>query len=106
MDRLRECPWCKVTPIMFGNGTIECLNDECKIQPALYYDDHPDEPCEDMDGQIKIWNTRATDPLMEKMAAALDVAWEYAYMLNDEDRLVILRAMNKYREATCQQEKK
>lgn len=96
MEELRECPFCssenlrRDKPNNFMPEYIHC------------------EDCGGMNGVVG-WNTRATDPLLDEMARAFEVLAK----LGNGDRYgnsigntIALEALQKYREATCQQEKK
>lgn len=96
MEELRECPFCK-THLVHEEGRIKHI-DPAGIGCVLDGQVWPDRVATE-------WNTRATDPLMEEMARALE---ELDDMFDPTSRVgeIINNALQKYREATCQVEKK
>ena len=75
MVDLRECPFCGKTPILFGDGTIDCSNEDCQVNPGLW-------PVAHISGtmasekvkqkQIEIWNTRASDAAIKELVDSLE----------------------------------
>ena len=98
-DRLRECPFCggkvewEYTPWDEetqtgddGTGWIECTKCHVQVIFGLYRDSDEEK-----------WNTRTTDPLLEKMAEALE---ELDDMFDPTSRVgeIINKALQEYRE--------
>lgn len=54
--KLKPCPFCGELPRLYGGAilneeSIDCVNDECPVQPTTGYRDWPDA--------VTAWNTRA-----------------------------------------------
>lgn len=81
-DRLMECPICGEEP-EDHNYYVACNNKKCKLSTILFERDE--------------WNTRATDPLLEKMAKALE---ELDDMFDPTSGVgeIINKALQEYRE--------
>lgn len=103
--RLRECPCGHESHVIFEDGlkvadpwSVACKNFDC---PWVF------QTFPSREKAISAWNTRATDPLLEEMASYIKMIINlYDFKENDlwmEDGGKLLK---KYREATCQQEKK
>ena len=71
---LKPCPFCGKAPIVFDNGTIECLNDECTACLAPPQAHNIDFALDSggIEAQILRWNTRATDSLLKEMVEVLE----------------------------------
>lgn len=85
---LRECPFCGITPIEFNDGRIECLNEQCAIQPYT-----------DKFNRTQ-WNTRASDAAIKELVDALEEIRDALYLGWDKEEIeqTIKPLLAKYKE--------
>lgn len=98
-DRLRECPCGHEAHIIFEDGikvadpwSVACKKFDC---PWVF------QTFPSREKAISEWNTRAADPLLEKMARALESVIEPQRMKNLPTKKIYERAvqaLQKYRE--------
>jgi hypothetical protein len=102
MEGLRECPHCGFDAVDFESPTNGLgWHAGCKACSASVLGFT-------QENAVHRWNTRATDPLLEEMAVALELSLLLVEMSTSYRSKDIAeqckQALQKYREATCKQD--